>query len=353
MRLQRADHCPGHRPRRPRAARTESSGPVADACGTDPITLDIWGGYPEVDEVYKQAGAAFKETHPNVDFTVFSTDLRGFEQKLTTALPSKTAGDVVVRTTNFLARFIDEGLLQPVPDDLKAAITGGGYADEVVKDTTYADNIWSLPIFTGGTAVYYNTDMYAEAGITEPPTTMDQLKENAYKLFKKDDSGNTIRSGWSLRLAGQGSGVAEKFWILLLQDGKTLIRETPEGSGKWVAEYNGPEGVKLLQMYVDMLRDGVTSLTIDSDAKAFETEQTAQFLRESWVIPEIATTAPDLVGHYATVAPPSRRHPHRRVHVRSRGVGERRLRVGVHPVHARAGAADQPAEGLRLAAGPQ
>lgn len=58
-------------------------------------------------------------------------------------------------------------------------------------------------------------------------------------------------------------------------------------------------------MYVDMLRDGVTTLTIDSDAKAFETKQTAQLLRESWVVPEIATTVPDLVGHYTTVAPPN------------------------------------------------
>ena len=120
----------------------------------------------------------------------------------------------------------------------------------------------------------------------------------------KDASGNPTRSGWSLRLSGQGSGVAEKFWILLLQYGKTLIRETADGSGKWHAEYNGPEGVKLFQMYVDMLRDGITSLNLDADAKAFETKQTAQFLRESWVIPEIATTAPDLVGHYATIAPP-------------------------------------------------
>ncbi len=282
-----------------------SSEPVAAACGTDPVTLSVWGGYPEVDAVYTAAGEAFKATHPNVDFTVFSTDLRGFEQKLTTALPSKTAGDVIVRTTNFLARFIDEGLLQPVPDDLKTAITGGGYAPEVVKDNTYANNIWGVPLFTGGTAVYYNTDMYTEAGISGPPTTMDELKANAYKLAKTDASGNLIRSGWSLRLSGQGSGVAEKFWILLLQDSKTLIRETPEGSGKWVAEYNGPEGAKLLQMYVDMLRDNVVSLNIDGDAKAFETEQTAQFLRESWVVPEIAATAPNLVGHYATIAPPA------------------------------------------------
>ncbi len=133
---------------------------------------------------------------------------------------------------------------------------------------------------------------------------MDMLIENAKKTFKTDDSGATTRSGWSLRLSGQGSGVAEKFWILLLQSGKTLIRETPEGSGKWVAEYNGPEGVELFQMYVDFLRDGVDSQNIEHDAAAFEKQQTAQFLRESWVIPDIALNAPDLVGHYATVAPP-------------------------------------------------
>jgi len=277
---------------------------TADACGTDPITLNVWGGYPEVDEVYKQAGATFKQTHPNVDFTIFSTDLRGFEQKLTTALPSQTAGDVVTRTTNFLARFIDEDLLAPLPDDLKAAVTGGGYADEVVTDNTYADNIWGMPLFTGGTAIFYNTDMYAEAGISGPPTSMDMLIENAGKLAKQDASGNVTRSGLSLRLSGQGSGVAEKFWILLMQYGKTLIRETPEGSGKWVAEYNGPEGVKLFQMYVDFLRDGVDSQNIEHDAKAFETKVTAQFLRESWVVAEIAAQAPDLVGHYNTVSPP-------------------------------------------------
>lgn len=284
------------------SAAPGASEAASEPCGTDPITLNIWGGYPEVDAVYKAAGEAFKATHPNVDFTIFSTDLRGFEQKLTTALPSNTAGDVVIRTTNFLARFIDEGMLAPLPEDLSAAVTGGGYRDAVVQDNTYADGLWGVPLFTGGTAIFYNTDMYAEAGITEPPTSMEQLVENAYKLAKTDANGDLITSGWSLRLSGQGSGVAEKFWILLLQYGKTLIRET--SPGLWQAEYNGPEGVKLLQMYVDMLKDNVVSLNIDSDAAAFETKATAQFLRESWVVPDIATNAPDLVGHYATIAPP-------------------------------------------------
>lgn len=276
---------------------------VANACGDAPVTLNIWGGYPELDPVYKKAGEAYTALHPNVSFTVFSTDLRGFEQKLTTALPSNTAGDVVVRTSNFLARFIEQGLLAPVPDDLQAFIKEPGhFSEEAITDSSYKEQLVGMPLFSSGTALYYNKEMLAEAGLSGPPTTMDQIWEYAKKLAKVDANGNVTRSGFSFRLSGQGSGVAEKFWILLLQYGRTLVKET--SPGKWVADYNGPEGAKLLQIYVDALRDKIDSHNIDHDAKAFETGVTAMFAREPWVVADIATNAPDLVGKYGSVSLP-------------------------------------------------
>ncbi len=285
------------------APAASPSAAAVNAVRDAPVTLAVWGGYPENDPVWKTAGENFKKTHPNVDFTVFSTDLRGFEQKLTTALPSKTAGDVVIRTTNFLARFIDQGLLAPLPDDLKAAVTGSGYNPAVITDNTYNDGVWGVPLFTGGTGdLLQHRHVHRGRASPGPRPRWTCSSPTRRSSPSRMPAGNLTRSGWSLRLSGQGSGVAEKFWILLLQYGKTLIRET--SPGKWQAEYNGPEGVKLLQMYVDFLKANVTSLNIDSDAKAFETKATAQFLRESWVIPEIVTNAPDLVGHYATISPP-------------------------------------------------
>jgi multiple sugar transport system substrate-binding protein len=275
---------------------------AANACGDAPVTLNVWGGYPELDPVYTKAGAAYKALHPNVDFTVFSTDLRGFEQKLTTALPSKTAGDVVVRTTNFLARFIDQGLIAPPPDSLKTFVKSGAFVQAVVDDATYKNEVWGVPIFNGGTALFYNTDMLTEAGLSGPPTSMDQIIDYAKKLAKLDSSGNVERAGLSLRLSGQGSGVAEKFWILLLQYGKTIVAQ--QADGKWAADYNGPEGQKLLGMYMDFLKNKVDSPNIDHDAKAFETKAAAMFARESWVVADIATNSPDLVGHYGTVSLP-------------------------------------------------
>ena len=69
------------------SAAPSASTAAVNACGDAPVALSIWGGYPELDAVFKKAGESYKTTHPNVDLTIFSTDLRGFEQKLTTALP--------------------------------------------------------------------------------------------------------------------------------------------------------------------------------------------------------------------------------------------------------------------------
>ena len=291
----------------PSQAASQTSAPsastaAANPCGDAPVNLSIWGGYAEMDPVFKKAGEAYKATHPNVDLTIFSTDLRGFEQKLTTALPSKTAGDIITQSTNFLTRFADQGLLAAVPADLETYVKSGAFDASSVTDSTYKDKLLGVPLFIGGTALYYNKDMLAEAGLSGPPTTMDQIVDYAKKLAKLDADGNVIRSGLSLRLSGQGSGVAEKFWILLLQSGKGLLKET--APGKYAADYNGPEGAALLTTYVDFLKNKVDSLNIEHDAKAFETLATAMFARESWVVADIAANAPDLVGKYGTVSLP-------------------------------------------------
>src|SRR5439155_18586417 len=105
------------------------------------------------------------------------------------------------------------------------------------------------------------------------------------------------------RLSGQGSGVAEKFWILLLQSGHELVKQT--SAGHYTADYNGPDGLALFSHYVDSLQNKKDSLNIDHDAKAFETKATAMFAREPWVVADIATNAPDLVGHYGSISLPT------------------------------------------------
>jgi multiple sugar transport system substrate-binding protein len=88
-----------------------------------------------------------------------------------------------------------------------------------------------------------------------------------------------------------------------MQYGKSLISQTADG--KWQVDYNGPEGVALRKRYVDTLANKIDSQNIEHDAAAFETLATAMFARESWVIADIAATAPDRVGHYGTISLPT------------------------------------------------
>ena len=159
-----------------------------------------------------------------------------------------------------------------------------------------------MPLFRGQSALYYNTAMFEAAGLGEPPTTMDEFTSYAEKLTQRDASGNPTVSGWSLRLSGGGAGIAEKFWINMFQYGENLVEQ--QADGKWRASFANDAGLAALRQYIDNVQ-GLKTVTVEmpADAEAFEREQTAMFIRESWVIGDIASRRP------ASNTPPRRCPP--------------------------------------------
>ena len=122
----------------------------------------------------------------------------------------------------------------------------------------------------------------------------------AQKLVQRDASGAPTVSGWSLRLSGGGSGIAEKYWTILYNFGGTLLEEK---GGKWRAAYANEAGRNALKQYLDnVVTNRTVSPEMKADAEAFELGQTAMFIRESWVIGDVAKKAPTL--KYATAPLP-------------------------------------------------
>ena len=102
-----------------------------------------------------------------------------------------------------------------------------------------------------------------------------------------------IRSGISLRLSGQGSGIAEKFRYVLEAAGGSAIERTP--SGKWHNGYDNQAGRDVLTFYVDAVQTWhLDDPKILHDADAFATGATAMLFRESSVIGEIQSKNPSL-----------------------------------------------------------
>jgi multiple sugar transport system substrate-binding protein len=258
------------------------------------VTLDIWTGYPELVPYYQSVAADYAKTNPGTKFTFFSTSLREAEQKLSAAVPTGTGPDIYDIGTNISVNFIDNGLIDPNPPEIDGYLKGGGWNRFVVDFCTIGGKTYGLPLLEGSKAsMFYNKAYFHEAGIADPPATMADLVAAAQKLVKFDASGKMTRSGISLRLSGQGSGVGEKFRYVLEAAGGSVIARTP--SGKYHNNYDNDAGRSALQFYVDAVQKyKIDDPKVQHDAAAFAAGATAILWREAWVIGEIQEKNPKL-----------------------------------------------------------
>jgi multiple sugar transport system substrate-binding protein len=250
-------------------------------------TLAIWTGYPELQPFYQAVADAYSKVNPGVKITIFATSLRECEQKLSAAVPTGTGPDIFDIGTNVSVNFIDAGLLDPNPSAIDQYLKSGGWNKEVVDFATVDGKTYGLPLMEGSRAsMYYNKTLFKEAGIAEPPATFPELIAAAQKLTKFDASGKMIRSGLSLRLSGQGSGITEKFRYLLEGAGASVIARTP--GGKYHNNYDNPAGRSAVQFVVDAVQKyKIDDPKVQHDADAFVSGNTAMLFREAWVIGEI------------------------------------------------------------------
>lgn len=262
--------------------------------------LTVWSGWSELGPFYNRVGEQLKAKHPGLDVSVEIIPLREHEKRLALALPSGAGGDVVEMQVD-AQRYIEAGFVEPAPANVTAFVNDPKHYDKFFQDSVTVDGkVFGTPLFRGQGVLFYNTDMFAKAGLAGPPKSMDDYVPYAEKLTQRDASGKPTVSGWSLRLSGGGQGIAEKFWINMHQYGGALLREK---NGKWHADIANEAGRKTLKQYVDSVSGKKTvSPEMKADAEAFELGQTAMFIRESWVIGDIAKKAPNL--KYATAPLP-------------------------------------------------
>jgi multiple sugar transport system substrate-binding protein len=267
-----------------------------------PVTLSLWTG--TIEPFYKMAAEEYAKTHPGFTLETLSLPLREFEQKLKTSIPADIGPDLFDAGRLTTLAFVDAGLLPPNPPNVTALVKSKAYNPIVTEYGTWKGRTYGIPLMEGSKpALFYNTRMFADAGLDpkKPPRTFDELMAAARKLTRKDASGNLTRAGISLRLSGQGSGVAEKFWYVLYAMGGDPIIQTD--SGRWHNNYDNDAGRAALKFYIEAVHKyQVDDPKLPHDAAAFANEQAAMVMREAWVIGWMKEKAPRV--QYDTVAIP-------------------------------------------------
>ncbi|HHY46410.1 MAG TPA: extracellular solute-binding protein [Firmicutes bacterium] len=267
--------------------------PPVNAASGKAIRLAIWSGYPEMAPFYQKVIEDYKKENPEVEVTFLTNPLREHEQKISAAIPANTAADIIETSTYVMQKFIDAGLIDPNPPKVDKFLKSGVYDPFYVTLNTSEGKTYGVPFFQGRQVMFWNTQMFKEAGLSHAPTTWEEVIDFSRKLAKYDAQGNLSRAGISLRKSGGGSGVTEKWWFWVYPAGGSIVEQVSKD--KWRNGYDNDAGRSALKLYIDLIHKyKVDSHKIKADAEGFALQTHAMFTRESWVVGYMKQNAPSV-----------------------------------------------------------
>ncbi len=177
---------------------TASDSPsTADTASGDVETITFW--YNNTGDealVYEEAIAAYNASQSKYKVEGLSvTDA----QKLVVAMSSNEAPDVIKISNSSVIQYQSNGLLE----NLQTYIDEEGfdtsvYSQQSLDANTLEGSLYALPLDAYTIQMFYNKDLLAEAGYSEPPKTMEEMYEMAVAATKLDASGNIEVLGYPL-----------------------------------------------------------------------------------------------------------------------------------------------------------
>ncbi|RLP08541.1 ABC transporter substrate-binding protein [Propionibacterium australiense] len=162
--------------------------------------------------------------------------------KIITALTGGTLADVVLPEYGWLHSMRRHNALEAVPDDL---LTDLNVDERFLSGCRIEDTLYGVPYTMDLQVIGYRIDLLTKAGITEPPATLDALREMAREL-----TGDGI-SGFD----PFGPGLVRTWANLVGAYGGTLFTE--DGT----LSFNDGTGAAALNFLAELINDGTASLS--------------------------------------------------------------------------------------------
>jgi multiple sugar transport system substrate-binding protein len=167
-----------------------SSGTSASAGGVTTLTWwDYFGYSPQADNAVKSLIQRYEAGHPNVRINRTAVGFPDFHTKLVQAAETGHFPDIAAIDNADVPVFAAQGALADMTKYLESWSQKDRYLPAVLQSTKYNGKDYGIPFRSNTTALWYNRDAFAQAGITSPPATWDELRADAKKLTTAKHSG--------------------------------------------------------------------------------------------------------------------------------------------------------------------
>ena len=220
----------------------------------------------------------FDDTDYNfkVDYTAWDR----LNEKLSTGVAGGLVADLIMPGAGWVEPFASKGVLAEIPESL---LDGLAVNENLLKVCRFEGKLYALPYLVDGRICIYHKDMFDAAGITEPPTTLEDLRSVLKAV--------TPAGGVGIDLF---SSNIRQVWIHFLGCyGGTVFN----ADGTEVAFTDGT-GLAALEFMLSLIEDGSADFNIqaaEGQPRPWQQRLAAVDLVHSGFWPNFSQQSPDLV----------------------------------------------------------
>ncbi|MYS45292.1 extracellular solute-binding protein [Streptomyces sp. SID5998] len=218
---------------------SSGSGDAAGGGGGGSSELTVWLMRDSVSAAFqKEFTTAFAAAHPDIHLKIQIQEWDGIGQKVTAALASNDAPDVIEVGNTQVAQYAQSGGLLDLSDK-KADLGGGTWLRGLAEPGAWEGKQYGIPYYAANRVVIYRKDLFQRAGIDPAALrTRDQWIAATRKLNKGDQQGIYLTGQTWYALAG-----------FVWDEGGDLAVEQ---NGKWKGALDTPEALAGMEFYKEL-----------------------------------------------------------------------------------------------------
>lgn len=259
-----------------------AGGAMGDGAMADdgPVTLTwaMWGSPAEV-ATHQTVADAFMEEHPDIQIEIAAEPWGDYFTKMQTLWASGDSS--VIPDVLFLSpiqSYAADGVLENLDPWIdKSGYDVSDYWPSLLEFAIYEGSVYGFPRDIGLEVLYYNKDIFDEAGVPYPDEswTWDDLLAAAEQLTVVEDNGRVSRYA----LAMEGG----KFQLWIGQNGGGILDDMRNPSRCTLTE---PEAVEAVQFFKDMMDNNYAMQPANlsqagGDAAVFQSGQAAMIIQNA------------------------------------------------------------------------
>lgn len=277
------------------SSNNASTSNSSDAAKSDPVELTFWGDWGgEGQKQFETMVDAFNKSQDKIRVKyVLQQDMI---TKFLTAATSGGSPDILFWDRWRTSLYAPKNVLHPVDEFMaKDGLNKDDFYGEALKELSYQDKLYGLPLTVDARALFYNKKILADAGINTPPTTWDELEQDAIKTTKWN--------GNKLEVAGFSLGDNGLFNMYLQQAGGHMLSD--DGTK---TDFNNDQGKSVLEYWDRLLnKDKVYKVGFEQGlgegTDAFVTGKLAMQYTGPWMLSTYKKYGKDL--DFGIVPPPA------------------------------------------------